>query len=160
VSILTACRFWSISYLNHSRFDQSEYIIRPSTTSQIHKNQDIVFFGVLEILQLDWLSEQGLIYLERDFQEYDEKIHLSHSLSRLTLRALYGQRKGEGSHLKIRIKCNKHFLAHFLTCKCSHRVLPVDLHLNSNVSRFRPRKTTHLFPGNGYKKHCATNILS
>jgi len=115
---------------------------------------------VLEILDLDWLSEQGLAYLERDFQEYDEKIHLSHSLSRLTLRSLYGQRKGEGSHLKIRIKCNKHLLAHFLTCECSHHVLLVGLHLNSNVSRFRPREIPHLFPGNGNKKHGAKNVLN
>ncbi|KIM46384.1 hypothetical protein M413DRAFT_441477 [Hebeloma cylindrosporum] len=91
-------------------FDQSEYIIKPPENSRV---EDIVFFGVLEILELDWLSEQGLPYLERDFQEYDEKIHLSRCRS--TLRALYGQRKGEGSHLKIRIKCNKHLLAHFLT---------------------------------------------
>ena len=115
---------------------------------------------MLEILDLDWLSEQGLAYLERDFQEYDEKIHLSHSLSRLTLRSLYGQRKGEGSHLKIRIKCNKHLLAHFLTCECSHHVLLVGLHLNSNVSRFRPREIPHLFPGNGNKKHGAKKVLN
>ncbi|CAA7260044.1 unnamed protein product [Cyclocybe aegerita] len=89
-------------------FDDTELIGNPPAGS-------VVFFGVFEISSLDCLSELGLKFLQEDLRKYDEKIHLAHAVSGLTLGALYGHRKGEGSRIKVRIQCRKVLLANFLT---------------------------------------------
>jgi hypothetical protein len=83
-----------------------------------NKPNDITFFGIMEIQDLDWLSETGLQYLQHAFEKYDQKIHLSHANSRLSIQKLYGQSKGEGSsRLKVMVGCTKNLLAHYLTGK-------------------------------------------
>jgi len=95
--------------------DDTEFIGQAPANSLAARGGKAVFFGVLEIESLEWLSEQGFEYLEKDLQERDEKAHMSHSKSGLTLRTLYGHRKDEGSHIKVRICCDKSMTAHFLT---------------------------------------------
>lgn len=103
---------WSVA----SSFDDTEYLTNPPIGSRISRNQDVVFFGVIEIEDLDWLSDQGLQYLERDFMEQDAKIHMDHAKSGLTIKKAYSRRKQDGPRLKIKICCRKILLAHYLTC--------------------------------------------
>lgn len=98
------------------RFDETEYIVTPPPDSCIAKHP-VFFSGVLRIESLDWLSEQGLRYLEADFKNYDSKIHLEHNQSGLTLKSLYGSRPGEGLRIKVEVVYEKVLLAAYLTCE-------------------------------------------
>ncbi|KAF8165533.1 hypothetical protein B0H34DRAFT_689485 [Crassisporium funariophilum] len=96
-------------------FDETEYIIKPPVNSRLARCPEVVFSGVLEIESLDWLSEQGLQYLDQDFKDYDSKINLQHNLSNLSLKNLYGFRKGEGSRINVKVVCSKMLLAAYMT---------------------------------------------
>jgi len=99
------------------RFDDTEYITKPPPNSRLAKKPEIMFFGILEIEKLDWLSEQGLHYLQRDLKDYDHKIHISGHETRATLEELYEERTPDDHFLKVRICCRKTMLAHYLTCE-------------------------------------------
>lgn len=114
-SLLDDCKY----ILTPFRFDQTEFIGQPPEGSLGAKNETVVFFGVLTIASLDWLSERGLEWLQRDLRNYDELKHLEHDQSGLTLTALYGDRTWKGSRLKVKIAADKNFPAHFLTCETS-----------------------------------------
>lgn len=105
---------WFLIHVSSS-FDETEFIGKPPKGSLGARNEKVVFFGVLTISSLEWLSEQGLDYLERDLREYDQTQHLEHTLSGLTLRTLYGDKTWKGSRLKVMIACDKTLLAHFMT---------------------------------------------
>jgi len=99
------------------RFDESEYIVTPPPDSSVAKNP-VFFSGVLRIESLDWLSEQGLHYLETDLKNYDSKIHLEHNQSGLTLKSLYGSAPGwQGLRIKVEVVYEKVLLAAYLTCE-------------------------------------------
>ncbi|KDR83945.1 hypothetical protein GALMADRAFT_236453 [Galerina marginata CBS 339.88] len=98
-------------------FDETEYITNPPEGSRLAQNPEVVFFGIIEIEDLEWLSEQGLAYLERDFRDYDQKIHLAHCQTALTIKSYFRNRKSNGPRLKVQLCCRKTLLAHFLTSK-------------------------------------------
>jgi hypothetical protein len=100
-----------------SSFDTTEFIGTPPEGSLGAKNESVVFFGVLTIASLEWLSERGLEYLQRDLRQHDESKHLEHNQSGLTLQTLYGDRAWKGSRLRVSIAGDKTLLAHFLTCE-------------------------------------------
>ncbi|KAF9562151.1 hypothetical protein CPC08DRAFT_388359 [Agrocybe pediades] len=97
-------------------FDVTEYITKPPLDSPVLK-KEIVFIGILEIQNLDWLSAQGLKYLQHDFEEYDKKIHIEGFETKLPLERAYDRRKPEDPFLKVRICCRKSVLALYLTSK-------------------------------------------
>ncbi|THV00726.1 hypothetical protein K435DRAFT_963885 [Dendrothele bispora CBS 962.96] len=74
---------------------------------------DVRFFGILIIEKLAWLSEQGYEWLQKDLRERDARIN--GVKSGLTLKTLYGSRKGEGSRIKVWIQCQKVSSARYLT---------------------------------------------
>lgn len=79
-----------------------------------------MFFGILEIEDLGWLTKKGLEYLERDIKEYDQKVHITHLTGDpgWDIHRLWRQLKTERRSLKVRIGCEKNLLAHYLTCQC------------------------------------------
>jgi hypothetical protein len=109
--IILSCCFTSYS------FDKTEFIGTPPEDSLGGRNEKVVFLGVLTVASLDWLSERGLEYLQRDFRGYDESKHLEYDQSGLTLQTLYGDRTWKGSRLRVMIAGSKTLPAHFLTGK-------------------------------------------
>lgn len=99
------------------RFDETEFVTPPPESS-IGKQHPVFFCGILRIESLDWLSEQGLRYLEADLRNYDSKIHLEHNQSGLTLKNLYGHSPfGERLYIKVEVVYEKFMLAAYLTCE-------------------------------------------
>ncbi|KAF5369018.1 hypothetical protein D9758_002988 [Tetrapyrgos nigripes] len=66
----------------------------------------IRFFGILDLENLDWLSDQGKDWLQKDLRERDE-IENGVRRSGLTLERLYGSRPGEGSAISVYVMCVK-----------------------------------------------------
>ncbi|KAF8914178.1 hypothetical protein CPB84DRAFT_1758622 [Gymnopilus junonius] len=98
-------------------FDETEYITNPPVGSRLEKNPEVVFFGMVEVENLDWLSEKGLEYLEADFKEHEENACLDYCRSGLTLKTAYELRKLDSPFLRVKVCCRKSLLAHFLTSK-------------------------------------------
>ncbi|KAH9482573.1 hypothetical protein JR316_0004673 [Psilocybe cubensis] len=92
-------------------FDETEYITSPPVGSRISKNPDVIFMGVIEIDDLEWLSDEGLVYLTRDVQE----VAGNEGIANLTLQRLYSARRADAARVKVRLYCRKSLLAHFLT---------------------------------------------
>jgi hypothetical protein len=105
------------SFFTSFSFDKTEFIGKPPEGSIGARNEKVVFFGILTIDSLEWLSERGFEYLQQDLREYDETKHLQHNQSGLTLQTLYGDKTWKGSRLRVMIACDKTLLAHFLTCE-------------------------------------------
>lgn len=98
-------------------FDSTEFVGQPPEGSIGARNEKVVFFGILTIASLDWLSERGFECLQQDLREHDETKHLQHNQSGLTLQTLYGDKTWKGSRLRVMIAGDKNMLANFLTCE-------------------------------------------
>lgn len=79
-----------------------------------------MFFGILEIEDLGWITKTGLEYLERDIKEYDQQVHIRYLTGDpgWDIHRFWRQLKTERRSLKVRIGCVKNMLAHYLTCQC------------------------------------------
>lgn len=83
----------------------------------------VFFFGVLVIEKLVFLSDKGKRLLKAELNDRDAKAGRSSQNSRksqlrqLTLEGLYGQTPGEGSKIKVWIRCEKESGAMYMTGK-------------------------------------------
>ncbi|KAJ7481223.1 hypothetical protein B0H11DRAFT_1237172 [Mycena galericulata] len=100
--------------------DTSErYLSSPKKASS-----PVLFFGVLVIEKLTWLSEAGKQFLTCDLNERDgnwtgqrssQNSRKSTQFRNLTLPGLYGQKPSEGFKIKVWIRCEKEVPAMFMT---------------------------------------------
>jgi hypothetical protein len=108
---------WNTSqYLNLmpvSRLDETEFIISASERSKSRHNH-VHFYGKLEIQSLDWLSDQGMRWLEQDLRERDREMHFEHALNGISLAAVYGDMKNSGMKVTVWIQGEKSMQARFL----------------------------------------------
>jgi hypothetical protein len=76
-------------FLESCSLDESE--VYPGTRTS---NHPVVFYGIIEIKSLSWLSPRGRKWLEADVQKRDIEKHIhkhAHPVSELTLAFLYGE---------------------------------------------------------------------
>lgn len=69
-------------------------------TSRIIQH-DVEVMGVLEIEKLNWLSEQGRLWLDYDLRRRDDQKSISRKPSQLTLNAVYGDGLNNGSTISV-----------------------------------------------------------
>ncbi|TFK65997.1 hypothetical protein BDN72DRAFT_844913 [Pluteus cervinus] len=110
-------------------FDETEFLLTPPPNSRVHQHP-VYMFGVLKIKSLGWLTECGQLWLERNLRERDQKIN-GVAQSRLTLRGIYGNRPGEGSHISVWLKCEKLFAANYMTATVDEG--PTNLQVTSKT---------------------------
>lgn len=120
LSLEVMARSWGMyfTYLR-SLHANHKLVIRLDTTEPYQKEHEnyktVKISGVLEIMELSWLSESGRRRLETALHE--------RSNSPLTLERLYGTRTSKhngksGLTIKVNIVATKSMTVGYLTCKC------------------------------------------
>ena len=96
-------------------FDESEYIGTPPPNHRIIRHP-VLFYGVLEIESLDWLSPQGTKWLEYDLRRRESMgAEVNHGFHALRLTRLYGDGKKGQFRIRVWIQGEKNMQARFLS---------------------------------------------
>jgi len=96
-------------------FDESEYVGTPLSGHRI-THHPVLFYGVLEIESLDWLSPQGMKWLEYDLRRRESMdAEVNHGVHGLHLTKLYGDGKRGQFRIRVWIQGEKNLPARFLS---------------------------------------------
>ena len=96
-------------------FDESEYIGTPPPGHRIIRHA-VLFYGILEIESLDWLSPQGTKWLDYDLRKRASMgAEVNHGAHGFRLTGLYGDGKRGKFRIRVWIQGEKNMQARFLS---------------------------------------------